>query len=236
MPRDVILDEDVALVASRKHSVVLCAILVALAAAGYLATLQARGGGHGTPSPGGIALYLPLLVAEWGLFLYVRSGLRRAGTSIASVVAVRPLTGRTLLTDLALGALLFAAMLAIEWLLDQAIGSGNQAGVKPLLVRRASDIPLWILLSLSAGFVEEFAFRGYLQRQFGALLRCPWCGVVAQALLFGVAHGYQGPLLVARIAILGLVFGVAAKARRSIVPGVVAHAAMDIMGGLAAFR
>ena len=236
MARDNVVDKDFALVASRKHTAILCAILVAIAVAGYLATLQARGGAHSGSSPGGIALYLPLLIAEWGLFLYVRSGLKRAGTKVASVVATRPLTGGTLLADLALGALLFAAMLGVEWLLDQTICSGNQAGVKPLLARHAGDIPLWILLSLSAGFVEEFAFRGYLQRQFGALLRCPWCGVVAQALLFGVTHGYQGPLLVVRITVIGLVFGAAAKARRSIVPGVVAHAAMDILGGLAAFR
>ncbi|MDB5707406.1 MAG: Abortive infection protein [Sphingomonas bacterium] len=228
---------DIAIVASRRHTIILCAIVLAIAAAGYAATLQPPGGGsHGTAAPGGMALYLPLLIVEWGFFLYARAGLRRQGTSIARVISARPLTGRAWLIDIALGAGLFAVLLGVEWLLDLGLGSADNAGAEPLLVRRAIDIPLWIMLSMSAGFVEEFVFRGYLQRQFGALLRCPWCGVVAQALLFGLAHGYQGPLLVVRIAVLGLVFGMAAKTRQSLVPGSIAHAAMDVAGGLAAFR
>jgi membrane protease YdiL (CAAX protease family) len=105
-----------------------------------------------------------------------------------------------------------------------------------LLVRHAADIPLWILLALSAGFVEELVFRGYLQRQFGALLASRWAGVIAQAVFFGVTHGYQGALPVLKITLFGLMFGAFALVRRSLVPGMTAHAAVDVIGGLAAFR
>jgi membrane protease YdiL (CAAX protease family) len=36
--------------------------------------------------------------------------------------------------------------------------------------------------------------------------------------------------------LFGLMFGLAAFARRSLIPGMIAHAAVDVIGGLAAFR
>jgi membrane protease YdiL (CAAX protease family) len=222
-------------VASRQHTAVLCGILIAVAAVGFLSLgRSAAPGGAGGVS--GAALYLPLLAAEWGLFLYVRMGLHRGGNSIRDLIGTRPLGVRTLLVDLLLGLLLFAAWLAVEYGFDRVFGSAVPAGVQPLLVRHAADIPLWILLALSAGFVEELVFRGYLQRQFGALLGSRWAGVIAQAAFFGVTHGYQGALPVLKITLFGLMFGAFALARRSLVPGMAAHAAVDVIGGLAVFR
>jgi membrane protease YdiL (CAAX protease family) len=223
-------------VASRRHTIVLCVILLAVAAAGYASLGRAAAQPAGGAGPAGATLYLPLLAAEWGLFLYVRMGLHRHGTSLRSLISARPLGARTLLADAALGALLMLLLVGIEYLLDRALGGARPGSVQALIVRRGADIPLWILLSLSAGFVEEIVFRGYLQRQFGALLASPWLGAVAQAILFGVTHGYQGAMLVVRITLLGLLFGAAALLRRSLVPGMIAHAATDVIGGLAAFR
>jgi len=78
-------------------------------------------------------------------------------------------------------------------------------------------------------------FRGYLQRQFASRLGVA-AGIFAQALLFGVVHGYQGwePLL--GITLLGLAFGAAARVRRSLVPGMIAHALIDVVGGLQLLR
>jgi uncharacterized protein len=216
-------------VASRRHTAVLCSILIAVAAAGYLSLGRSAAGGA-TPLPGP-ALYLPLLAAEWGLFLYVRMGIRKRGNTLRQLIGAR-----ALFVDLLLGLALFAAWLAAEYAFDRAFGSTIPAGVQSLLVRRAADIPLWVLLALSAGFVEELVFRGYLQRQFGALLGSRWAGVIAQAFFFGVTHGYQGALPVLKITLFGLMFGAAALVRRSLVPGMAAHAAVDVIGGLAAFR
>jgi membrane protease YdiL (CAAX protease family) len=220
-------------VGSRQHTLVLCGILLAIAVVGFLSLGRSAGQGGGLS---GAALYLPLLAAEWGLLFYVRMGLHRRGNSIRGLVSARPLGVRTLLVDLLVGLLLFAAWLAAEYGFDRLFGSGIPAGVQPLLVRHAADIPLWILLALSAGFVEELVFRGYLQRQFTALLGHRWAGVIAQASFFGVIHGYQGALPVLRIALFGLMFGAAALVRRSLVPSMAAHAAVDVIGGLAAFR
>jgi membrane protease YdiL (CAAX protease family) len=223
-------------VASRRHLITLCLVLLAIAAAGYAVLARAPAPAGGAPEASGAALYLPLFAAEWGLFLYVRMGVRRRGGSIRELICARPPGARALLVDLLLGALLLALLVGASASYEYAFGSAIPGSVQGLLVRRAADIPLWILLSLSAGFVEEITFRGYLQRQFGALLGSPWLGVAAQAILFGVTHGYQGGALVLKISLLGLLFGAAALLRRSLVPGIVAHGAMDVIGGLAAFR
>jgi membrane protease YdiL (CAAX protease family) len=220
-------------VGSYRHTFVLCGILLAIAVAGFLSLGRAAGQGGAVS---GAALYLPLLAAEWALFLYVRMGLHRRGNSIRGLIAARPPSARALLVDLVLGLGLLAAWLAVEFGFDRVFGGASPAGIQPLLVRHAAHIPLWIVLALSAGFVEELVFRGYLQRQFAALLRHRWAGVIAQAIFFGVTHGYQGALPVLKIAVFGLMFGAAALVRRSLVPGMFAHAAVDVIGGLAAFR
>jgi uncharacterized protein len=216
---------DSGLVGSPRHTAILCGILIAIAALGLL-SLGRPGAGLSGP-----ALYLPLLAAEWGLFLYVRMGVRKRGGSIRDLIGARALAA-----DLLFGLLLLGLWLVAEYGFDRAFGAAIPAGVRPLLVQRAADIPLWIALALSAGFVEELVFRGYLQRQFGALLGSSRWGVIAQALFFGVTHGYQGALPILKITLFGLLFGAVAHWRRSLVPGMAAHAAVDVIGGLAAFR
>jgi membrane protease YdiL (CAAX protease family) len=57
---------------------------------------------------------------------------------------------------------------------------------------------------------------------------------VLQATLFGLAHSDQGVSAAIRIAIYGIGFAVVALARRSLLPGIVSHAAIDIVSGVVA--
>lgn len=218
---------------SSRHTLALIAILLGIALTGFLA--QQRSTLSAVPPPGA-GLYIGLLAAEWGLFAYVRDGLRRYGSSVGDLISARRLSARMLAADFLLGILLLAILIGVEFLLSKLVGAGKGALAHALLVRRLAQVPLWILLALSAGFVEEITFRGYLQRQFGAWIKNPWLGVAAQAILFGLTHGYQGPASIIVITILGLIFGTAALLRRSLVPGIVAHAGLDITAGLALFR
>ena len=93
------------------------------------------------------------------------------------------------------------------------------------------EISLWIALSISAGFCEELVFRGYLQRQFAALTGSNVIGLLLQAALFGVSHGYQGVAATVTIALFGVVYGSLALWRRSLRPGMIAHAWSDIWAG-----
>ena len=96
----------------------------------------------------------------------------------------------------------------------------------------AIEIALWIALALSAGFCEEFVFRGYLQRQLTAFTRSAPAGIALSALCFGLGHGYQGPRSAAVITLYGLLFGLLAHFSRTLRPGMIAHAWQDAFSGL----
>lgn len=90
----------------------------------------------------------------------------------------------------------------------------------------------WVLVAAIAGVCEELVYRSYLQPQLWSLNRSLPAAILLQALIFAAAHLYQGwrPTLVT--AIYGLGFGLLAAWRRSIVPGAIAHALIDMLGGL----
>ncbi|HLW52970.1 MAG TPA: CPBP family intramembrane glutamic endopeptidase [Candidatus Angelobacter sp.] len=88
---------------------------------------------------------------------------------------------------------------------------------------------------MCAGFFEEVIFRGYLQRQIGNVSGRIWVGITASAVLFGAAHGYQGWRMMIVIAVFGAFFGILAHFRRSLRPGIIAHAIQDAYSGVALF-
>ena len=95
------------------------------------------------------------------------------------------------------------------------------------------ELGVWFLLSSTAGFCEEFIFRGYLQLQFAAMTRSMLAGALLSAVVFGASHGYEGGARMILIGIFGLMFGLLAWWRRSLRPGMIAHAWHDALSGAA---
>ena len=93
------------------------------------------------------------------------------------------------------------------------------------------EILIWFCLSATAGFCEEVIFRGYLQQQFASITRSTLAGVLLSAIIFGAAHGYEGGPRMVLIAMFGLMFGLLAWWRRSLRPGMIAHAWHDALSG-----
>jgi len=108
---------------------------------------------------------------------------------------------------------------------------GSVAAISP---HKASELPAFFCVSLTAGFCEELLFRGFLvwvlQPLFGL-----WLAVALSALLFGVAHAYQGLTGVIRTGLFGLVFTAIVLLTRSLWPAIVLHAVVDAMGGVLAW-
>jgi len=75
-------------------------------------------------------------------------------------------------------------------------------------------------------------YRGYLLVQLGAFSRSVIAGVVLQGVLFGLAHADQGFAAVVRLTLYGIGFGVVARTRRSLLPTILTHAAIDLSSGL----
>jgi len=84
---------------------------------------------------------------------------------------------------------------------------------------------------VTAGICEEMAFRGYLQRQFHALTGNVAWAILLQALVFGIAHGYQGWRNVVIISVLGVLFGVLAAWRKNLRANIISHAFGDFWSG-----
>lgn len=94
--------------------------------------------------------------------------------------------------------------------------------------RGESDRWLWAALSISAGFCEEFVYRGYLQQQFERLTGRLSIALLAQAVLYSLAHAALPWQIMVVVLFLGLLFGGLAATQRSLVPGMMLHAAMNL--------
>ena len=93
------------------------------------------------------------------------------------------------------------------------------------------ELLIWFSVSATAGISEEIIFRGYLQRQFAGITRSIVAGVLISAVIFGAAHGYEGGPRMILIGIYGLMFGLLAWWRKSLRPGMIAHAWHDAFSG-----
>lgn len=76
-----------------------------------------------------------------------------------------------------------------------------------------------LILVLSAGIVEEAFFRAFLQSR---------CGLMLSSVLFATSHmSYGLPLMVVGVFAVSVVFGLVFRARRDVLPCMVAHSAFD---------
>jgi membrane protease YdiL (CAAX protease family) len=74
-------------------------------------------------------------------------------------------------------------------------------------------------------------FRGFVQRQFHALSGSIVVAVLAQGVIFGLFHSYQGWRNVAVISVLGILYGALAAWRRNVRANIVVHAWTDVWEG-----
>jgi membrane protease YdiL (CAAX protease family) len=112
-----------------------------------------------------------------------------------------------------------------------AIDEGKKT-IELLAPHGGLELLVWICMSVVAGFVEEIVFRGYFQRQFSTLLRNVWIGMLASAAVFGLSHAYEGRQRMLLIFIYGAMFGTLTIWRKSLRPGMMAHAWHDSFEGI----
>lgn len=178
--------------------------------------------------------YVWIIVFEWVIVAFVYFGVSRWGISLRELVGGNWARPVAILRDAAV-SLVF---LAIIFVVSQGLGNLLQAepneAVRNLIPRSSTQVFLFLMLTVTAGFCEEVIYRGYLQRQFAALTQSAAGGIVLQALTFGAGHTYQGWRFVLIISVIGTMFGLLARRYRSLRPGMVAHFLQDGIGGLLA--
>ena len=179
-------------------------------------------------------VYVVMIGFELIMLLYVWIGIRSAGKSVGEIIGGRwnRLQDFALDVGIALGFWCVVAGFLVAMNLILGKNNAGMEAVKALLPRTQVEMVAWVCLSVTAGFCEEFIFRGYLQRQFLALTGKVELAVVFQALIFGIAHLYQGWKGALTITIYGALFGALAAWRKSLRPGMIQHAAQDTFSGL----
>jgi membrane protease YdiL (CAAX protease family) len=178
-----------------------------------------------------IPLYLALIAVEFSLVWFVSIGIRARGHTLRELFGRRWRTAFDGVGDVLLALATVGLLRVSEPILYYLLGrwSSNTGFLLPTTLPESI---VWIAVSAAAGACEELVFRGYLQRQLWSLTKNLPAALLLQAFIFSIGHIYQGwkPALVT--AIYGLVFGLVAAWRRSIIPGAIAHAIIDVMGGL----
>ncbi len=108
----------------------------------------------------------------------------------------------------------------------------SSALVLQLIPRTMREKRLFVGLSVAAGFGEEIAYRGYAFIAIQTLIAAPWVAAGVSSAAFGVLHAYQGPAGILRTALVGFTLAVPVIMTGSLVPGIVAHALIDVVAGL----
>jgi membrane protease YdiL (CAAX protease family) len=213
------------------HPLLLVALMLSVAIAGLVSL--ANGGVPAAFAGSRITgAYVPMLAVSWGLFLYVC----RVGRSRSAFVELAGLEGyspRRAWFDVPLALLVAVALVLGELAWQFAFGGARSARVDALLPVTETERAVWCVVALSAALTEEVVYRGYLRRELSRLTGRPVFGVVAQAVLFALAHGEQGSGAMLRYFAYAVGLALLAQARGSLVPGILGHAAVDLAAGLA---
>jgi hypothetical protein len=219
-------------VAAWWHTIVLILFIVAVSAYQGQPRFTARISQVRTRIP----IYVATLAFELILFAYIwLLGLLPRGVRIREIIGGKWNRFADFLIDMATVILFWIVVLAVLAPLELLLKVKGMEAAKMLLPQSVSELAVFVVLSVTAGFCEEFIFRGYLQRQFLALTQTAWIAVVLQAIVFGAAHLYQGWRAVIAITVYGALFGILATLRKSLRPGMIQHGLNDSLGGIAGF-
>jgi membrane protease YdiL (CAAX protease family) len=137
---------------------------------------------------------------------------------------VAPSIRREVAIGAALGLAAWAAVLLALVATALAVWAVGGEGALPkpsAIVPWIAALPIAVraLVSLSAGFVEEIFFRGFLQPRIGILLSTAF---------FVLAHvSYGQPLMLVGITLLSLIYALLVRWRQTIWPAIAAHALFD---------
>ena len=132
-----------------------------------------------------------------------------------------------------LGSTLGILALQLTFLLGRIrAGIKETALLHQLLPRTLPEKVVFVFLSLAAGLGEEIAFRGFAVPALILLTGSGWGAVLISSMAFGVLHGYQGWLGVARTGAMGFLLGASFLLSGSLWPVILAHATLDLVSGL----
>ena len=214
------------LFASKLHTIILISILI------LISVLSSSLNNSHNVTSSKVSIYISLIIGEWALFYYVWRGLKRNKVSISKIIfnsEEKKILFKDVLIAFGFWIISFGILILIKIILNIPIYSRTMFSLLP---HSFFEIFLFFLLSLSVGFCEEIIYRGYLQHQFSIIFKSRFIGIVLQAFLFGISHGYQGYQNMIVISVYGLLFGLLIYYVKNLKPVIISHAWQDIFSGI----
>jgi uncharacterized protein len=173
---------------------------------------------------------LTAILMDWA-FYYCWAGVHRHGGNLQTLSGGLWSSWKALGIDLAIALPFWIAWESAAYGLHRLLGASSAKTVDSLLPQSLLEVVLWIATSITAGFCEELAFRGYVQRQFQAYGKSLSVAVIGQGVVFGLFHAYQGWKNVIVISVLGVMFAMLAAWRRNLRTNIMVHAWADVWSG-----
>jgi uncharacterized protein len=171
----------------------------------------------------------------WVCFIIALVGIRRRGTTtVRELVGARWNGWQLPLFDIGIGCATLLVMAIVGNVSNVLLGrfQSDSAVFRSMVAQNKVEAIAFLAAALTAGFVEEFVFRGYVQRQGRALLGSTLAASALQVIIFTQGHFYQGILRLVPVLLIGVLLTAVALWRKSLIPGMIAHGLGD---GLVAF-
>jgi membrane protease YdiL (CAAX protease family) len=116
----------------------------------------------------------------------------------------------------------------------------EQEASTPFLPESFREFPAYGWMCVTAGVCEELLYRGYMVTYFLPLPfqhpQFPWMALFFPAILFSLAHYYQGWRAVIKIFVLSVLLAGIYLSSGSLIIGMVLHFAIDLVGGILAVK
>lgn len=175
-----------------------------------------------------VALYFSAILSEWILagICVVAVAVGPAGFSAYGFRTISPAVfgeWAAILTALTV------AGLGVVILLERRGWLPDETELVYLLMPATRRERFWAVLAVAptAGFCEEFVFRGFLLTELSGWMHSALWALAISSIVFGFAHIYQGASGITRAALLGALLGLPVVFTGSLYPGMLAHAVID---------
>jgi membrane protease YdiL (CAAX protease family) len=185
--------------------------------------------------PNRVRLYQETLVMQWVAFAVVAGAWVALGRPAAELGFTE-----SSITQIGIGALVVAlvtAYLFYAWRVaskmsdeEKSTAAAGLGTMVHFLPQDNRDYRHFVGVSITAGIVEEFLYRGFAFWYLAHFMPM-WAVVLVSSIAFGLGHTYQGTGGVVRVALVGIVFGIFYILTGSIWLPMLAHVVLDILQG-----
>jgi membrane protease YdiL (CAAX protease family) len=184
-----------------------------------------------------LALYASTIAFQWLAVAIVAWRSLARGLCLADLALILPRPRHTAIV----AALITTAFCAFQFLglrYTARLPSNQRGRVQQIAAKvfpqNTIEQLVFVALVVTVALCEEFRYRGFVFAAMSRATRQSWLAALVSALLFAVAHLYQGRRGLISIFVIGVVFAIARITEQSLAPAIAAHLFVDLVAGLLA--